>query len=303
MYPTTLTIVLVGFFIWSNIASAAMSSTNYRIDWDTISTGGSDTSSSATYGLRDTIGNTGIGGSTSTTYDLRAGYRQGVYDQVVSFEVFGQTSTSTTASSLSSTTITVASTAGFSVGDFIALIQDKGASQISAVGQITSIGGSTITVDELKNGGTAPAIDGTNDFVYRLSGASVAMGEFTTSAVATAVIGFNATVDNQNGYVVQVFDDGNLRFGGLDVNDVSDGAVTAGSEEYGGRSSDTSLSNSTFDTQDTGFTTTPQDLADESQGGFERRNFLTLKGSKTSVEPAGEGTYSHTLSFILSGNF
>jgi hypothetical protein len=302
MYPTTLTIVLVGFFIWSNIASAAMSSTNYRIDWDTISTGGSDTSSSATYGLRDTLGNTGIGNSSSTTYNLRAGYRQGIYDQVISFEVFGQTSTSTAASSLSSTTITVASTSGFSVGDFIALIQDKGSSQVSAVGQITSIGGSTLTVDALQDGGTAPTIDGTNDYVYRLSGASVGLGTLNKLVMATATIGFNVTADVDDGYTIQVYDDGNLRTSAQDINDVTDGAVTIGGEEYGGRSSDTSVSGSTFDTQDTAFTTSFQPLVEETQGGFERRSFVTLKAAVTPETPQNN-TYSHVLSFVMSGNF
>lgn len=302
MYPTTLTLLLVGFFIWSNVASAAMSSTNYRIDWDTISTGGSDSSSSATYGLRDTIGNAAIGGATSTTYQLLAGYRQGVYDQVVSFEIFGQTSTSTTASSLSSTTITVASTAGFSVGDFIVLIQNKGASQISAIGQITSIGVGTLTVDALQDGGTAPTIDGTNDYVYRLSGASVNLGTLNKLVMATAMVGFNVTADVDDGYTIQTFDDGNLRSGAQDINDVTDGTVTIGVEEYGGRSSDTSVSGSTFDTQDTAFTTSFQLLVEETQGGFERRSFVTLKATVTPETPQNN-TYAHVLSFIMSGNF
>lgn len=302
MYPTTLTIVLVGFFIWSNIASAAMSSTNYRIDWDTVSTGGSEASSSATYGLRDTVGNTGIGNSSSTTYNLRAGYRQGVYDQVVSFNILGYTDTFTTASALSSTTITVGSTSGFPVGTYIVLIQNKGASQVSAIGKVISVGANTLTVDELKDGGTPPTIDGTNDFVHAISGTEIGFGTVVSTEVDTAVVGFNVTADVDDGYTIQVFEDGNLRVGDNDINDVTDGTVTVGTEEYGGRSSDTSISTSTFDTQDTAFTTSMQTVADESQGGFERRNFVTLKVSVTPATPQ-MGMYAHTLSFIFSGNF
>jgi len=302
MYPTTLTLLLVGFFIWSNSALAAMSSTNYRIDWDTVGAGGSDSSSSATYQLRDTIGNTSIGGSSSATYDLNAGYRGGVFDRVVAFDLYAQTGSNTTAISLSSTTITVGSTSTFSVGDFVALIQDKGASQVSAVGEIVSIGASSLTVDELKNAGVAPTIDGTNDFVYKLSGTIINFGSINSLTVGSGIIAMNATVDNDAGYSIQVYDDGNLRSGGNDINDVSDGTVSVGAEEYGARSSDTSVAGSTFDSQETAFTTSMQTVVDESQGGFERRNFLTLKVSVTPSTPQ-IGTYSHSISFILSGNF
>ena len=43
MFKQTVTFALVGFFVWASFASAGMTSTNYEIRWDTISTGGSDT--------------------------------------------------------------------------------------------------------------------------------------------------------------------------------------------------------------------------------------------------------------------
>ncbi len=98
-----------------------------------------------------------------------------------------------------------------------------------------------------------------------------------------------------------MLEDDNLSSGANDIDDVGDGSVTVGSEEYGAISSDSSLSASTFDTADTAFTTSFQDIADESDVSFESRNFLELKAA---IDGSTEdGSYSQTLTFILSGNF
>lgn len=295
-------LILVGIFSISRFAFAAMSSTNYQILWDTLSTGGSDTSSSASYILRDTLGNAGAGSSSSTSYDMEAGYRAGIFDQFISFNLIAQNNSSEVdATVLAGETVTVDSTSGFSVGDYVILIQDLGASQVAAIGKIESIGAGTITVDNWKNGGSSPVIDGTNDYVYELAGTSAALETFSTSAVKTSTIGFEVTIDVDSGYTVQVMSDGDLLSGSNTINAVSDGTVTVASEEYGAKSSDASLSDSTFDTQDSAFTTSYQDIADESTFQFASRNFLTLKAAIDSSTAAG--TYGQVLTFIASGNF
>ncbi len=62
------------FVAWS--VQAQMTSTQYRIDADSINVGGRDDATSTSYGLQDTIGELGTGRSTSTNYGLSAGYRQ-----------------------------------------------------------------------------------------------------------------------------------------------------------------------------------------------------------------------------------
>lgn len=62
------------FIAWS--VHAQMSSTQYRIETDSINVGGGDDATSTSYGLQDTIGEIGTGRSTSTSYGLSAGYRQ-----------------------------------------------------------------------------------------------------------------------------------------------------------------------------------------------------------------------------------
>jgi len=301
MWSRIFTFAVVGFFVCAPLVQAAMTSTNFEIRWDTISTGGSDTASSGSYLLRDTAESTVSGSSSSSTYQLTEGYRAGIDDQIITFEVKTQnTSSGRAATALSGLTVT-ASTSGLSVDDLIAVVQDLGSSQISAIGRIASLGAGTITVDVWKNGGTVPTVDGTNDYVYPLTSTSIAFGTLATSSVSTAIAAFEVTAANDNGYVVQIVEDGNLRSGSNDVDDVTDGSVTSGSEEYGARSSDTSISSSTFDTADTAITTTFTDVATESAAIFESRNFVTIKVAIDGTTSAS--AYSHIVSLVASGNF
>lgn len=294
-------IVIVGFFGTTLRADAQMTSTNYEIRWDTVGNGGDDTSSSASYILRDTVGNTAVGQGTSSSYDLRAGYRQGVFDQVIDFSFFAQdSSVLNEATSVVGTTISC-DTDDFVVGDMVALIQDLGDGQVSAIGKITSIGVGSVAVDDLQDGGTAPVIDGTNDFVALLEGIATDLGTLTDTNVSTAIIGMNVWAEVDGGYVIQVAADGDLSDGVDTIDAVADGDVTAGEEEYGGRSSDTTLPGSTFDSVDTAFTTSFQDIADASTAGYDDRSFLTLKAAIDTNTDGGN--YDQALTIIISGNY
>lgn len=302
MQHRILAATIVGIFVYAQFAQAQMSSSSYLIRWDTVSTGGSDTATSSSYLLRDTIEDTVGGRGTSTSYAVDQGYRGGIFDQVISFSLMAQDiSDQRSATALSSTIVTVSTVSGVSVGDYIAVIQDLGVNQISAIGKVASLGTSTITVDSWTNAGTAPTVDGSLDYVYRLSGATLALGQLSDSSVRTGIVAFEVSVDSSSGYVVQIADDGNLRSGSSDVDDVSDGAVSEGAEEYGARSSDSSLATSTFDTSDAPVTTTYQDLVTASSVSMSSRSFVTMKSSISTASTAG--TYAHVLSFIASGNF
>lgn len=294
-------IVIVGFFGTTLRADAQMTSTNYEIRWDTVGNGGDDTSSSASYILRDTVGSTAVGQGTSGSYDLRAGYRQGVFDQVIDFSFFAQdSSVLNEATSVVGTTISC-DTGDFVVGDMVALIQDLGDGQVSAIGKIVSIGAGSVTVDSLQDGGTAPAIDGTNDFVALLEGTATNLGTLAVTDVSTTIIGMNVWAEVDGGYVIQVAADGDLSDGVDTIDAVADGDVTAGEEEYGGRSSDTTLAGSTFDSVDTAFTTSFQDIVDASAAGYDDRSFLTLKAAIDTNTDGGN--YDQALTIIISGNY
>src|SRR3989338_3552688 len=122
---------IVGFFVSVSTVSAAMSSANYQILWDSIDSGGSDVSSSASYILRDAVGNTGAGDSTSTSYQLNAGYRAGIFDQVVKFDLYVQDLSTQRAATAFAGSVVTASTSGLAVGDVVAIVQDEGLNQVS----------------------------------------------------------------------------------------------------------------------------------------------------------------------------
>jgi hypothetical protein len=302
MWRQLTTFALVGIFVYAQIAHAAMSSTNYEIRWDAISTGGSDTSNSSSYILRDTAGGSAGSSGSSTSYQLTDGYRAGVFDQILTFDHYIQNRDSqVVASALSGTTVTVTSSSGYSVNDYVVLIQNTGTDQVTAFGRISSIGGSTITLDRLTTAGTTPTIDGVNDFLYPMNASSIAFSTLSNSGLTSIIVSFETTIDNDSGYSIQILEDGQLRVNEQTIDDVTDGSVTIGSEEYGGRSSDSTVANSTFDTQDTAISSIAQEIVTNSTFVFDERSYLTLKTAiSSSTQP---GNYSQTLTFIVSGNF
>ncbi|MBU0531511.1 MAG: hypothetical protein ABIG32_01625 [Candidatus Uhrbacteria bacterium] len=296
-----LSLIIVTSLYLAESGLAQMNSANFEIRWDTLGIGGSDTASSASYQMRDTVGNTGIGGSSSTSYDLRAGYRQGIFDQVLSFDLSVQSTNGVNATVLVGTTVTVSNTAGMSVGDTVAVIEDVGVGQSAGIGKILNITGNDLTLDEIETGGAPLVIDGTNDQVYRMSLSSIDFGTVNSTTLYQRLLGWEVTIDVSNGYSVFVIENQDLTSGADTIADVADGSVNAGSEEYGAISSDATLAGSTFDTQDTAFTGAFQEVDTEATTSFASKDFLTVKAAIAAGTDAGD--YSHTLSLIASGNF
>lgn len=290
--------ILSPFSVW-----AAMSSTNYQIKFDSVGVGGIESSSSTNYKVRDSLEFIQGQGS-STSYRLDQGYRGGIYDPVVEFTVFTQdNSTQVAATSITATTVVVTSASGFATGDYIGVVQDEGLSQVGAIGKITSVAGSTLNIDFFSYASVLPTIDGSNDYVYELTGSSTSMTSLTPTTVATALVGWEVAADVPTGYSVYAYEDHDFQTNGATANidDVTDGGVSLGAEEYGGRSSDSTLTSSTFDTADTAFTSSLQQVASRSNSTLKSRDFLTLKAAvSTSTINAA---YGHTLTVVLVGNY
>lgn len=66
-----------------------------------------------------------------------------------------------------------------------------------------------------------------------LDSTSVSLGQLSYDSVSAGSAIITITTDSGSGYTVSVTEDGNLRGAAGDIDDVSDGTVTAGSEEYG----------------------------------------------------------------------
>lgn len=67
--------IATGLMLPILVFSQAMQSSNYKIQFDSINTGGTFASSTS-YSLEDTVGEVGTGESTSASYSLKAGYQQ-----------------------------------------------------------------------------------------------------------------------------------------------------------------------------------------------------------------------------------
>lgn len=287
------------FCFFARPAVAAMSSTNYRIQWDSAGAGGEDTATSASYKLRSTVGEIS-NVSTSTSYRIDDGFRGGIYDPTVAFRLESQSvSSQVAATGLVGQTVTVNTTSGYIVGDYVAIIENEGSAQVAAMGRVVSLTGTTLTLDFLSGG--AVALDGVGDYVYRLSGSALSFGSLSSSTVLTRIVAWDVNSDVDGGYSVFVFEDGDLASGTDTIADVADGAVTAGSSEYGGISSDASLASSTFDSQDTAFTSSFQEVASRTDNTFKGRDFLTVKVGVSGSQSAG--TYTSALNLIFVGNY
>lgn len=70
-----------------------------------------------------------------------------------------------------------------------------------------------------------------------LDSGTIALGQLSLNSVSSGSVAMTVTTDSTTGYTVSATEDGNLRKGNGgandDIDDVSDGVVTAGSEEYG----------------------------------------------------------------------
>ncbi len=269
---------------------------------DNVGVGGEDTSSSASYKLRDSLEFI-QGSASSSSYRTDMGYRAGIYDPVVQMSLRSQdTTTQVAATSITSTSVVVTSTTGYVAGDYIAVIQNEGLSQVEAVGRITTVAGSTLNVDFFVYATALPTIDGANDYVYELTtGGTVPLTTLSATVASLGVVAWEVDSDVPSGYSVYLRENQDLTTGAETINDVADGTVTLGSEEYGARSGDTSLSDSTFDTADTAITTTLQQVGSQAAATLKARNFVTLKAAASTATV--NGAYSQTLTFVYVGNY
>lgn len=297
--------LILAFALFTN-AAFAMSSTNYLINWDNINSGGNELGTSTNFSIYDTLGDNASGTSTSATYTLSAGYRASEQADQLSLDVRSEDASTETAYSAFSNgggTVTVSSAAGFSVGDYIAVVENTGFSELVAVGKIASIAGTIITVDGFDGDGAgmsvAPA--GGDDFVYRLTLNNVAFGSVSASNenVAATVSSVFSTV--ANGYSVYIQANQELQnVSAQIIAAVTDGSVTLGSEEYGSENIGATAASAGTDL---GVTTTQRVIqtSGADTGGIPDRIAMLYKLAVTSSTNAG--TYTQSVLYTLTANY
>ncbi len=135
-----------------------------------------------------------------------------------------------------------------------------------------------------------------NTVSLNLSASSVSLGGLSQGSVSASSLNATITTDSITGYTLSLSEDGDLRSGAETINDVADGTVTAGSEEYGIQTSGTNgLLNST-DTAITNNLNIGSNLASIS-ADVVSINFKASISSDTKY-----GTYSHIVTFTLTAN-
>ncbi len=285
---------------------AEMSGSSYKINWDSINAGGGEDLSGSSYHMYSTVSEVGPGASSGSTYNLDAGYQQWIENLGISMIVEAQaTSPETTYSAFSNSglNVSIASSAGFSVDDYILVVENEGTGQMVAVGKIESIVGSgpyTVTVDKWSGDQASMSAtpSGGDDKIYELNGHAVNMGFFSTGSVKTAVSIVELTIDRSGGYTCTVEEDGDFSNGTDEIDDVSDGSVTASNEEYGIEKTGDDVVGSGSDVAITG---TASNIMNAIEDVLESRTAVIYKAAIDANTSGGH--YEHTAIYKCTGNF
>lgn len=97
-------------------------------------------------------------------------------------------------------------------------------------GEYAAAGTSTSTGFDLRAGFQASLV---GTISLSLDKSSITFGTLSLEGVASDTVVATVTTDSLTGYTVTLAEDGNLRSGALDIDDVSGGTVAAGTEGYG----------------------------------------------------------------------
>jgi len=136
-------------------------------------------------------------------------------------------------------------------------------------------------------------------FIFSISASAVNLGALTTTAVASGSVTLTTGTSAGQGYTTTVSENSNLVNGSSDINDVTDGSVTSGSEEYGFVTSGT---HGQFNSTDTAITGSAKIVAAYTSFIANDGTTVTFKAAIANTTGA-EGTYSHTVTFVSTGNF
>ena len=301
--------LLIGLLIFISAGPVlAMTSTNYLINWDSLNQGGNDVGTSTSYSLRDSLGELASGTSTSGNYQLKAGYRAQDSAEALSLVVRSQDSATEThytffMYNFGINEVTVSSTASFSVGDYIAVVQDKGFSEKVAVGKIIAMAGPVITADAFDGatGVMSAASSNNDDVIYRLSGSTAPFGSLSAGTANVYVPMASVQTLSSSGYTVYIQGNQLLQNAGAQpITTVTDGGVTLGSEEYGASTTGTHAYQA--DT-DLGVTTTQRVVQTSVSASGKPADRVPITYKLSITDSTASGSYSQTVFYTLTVNY
>jgi hypothetical protein len=157
---------ILGLFLAER--ASAMSSVNFGIGWDSVNSGGDDSSSSTNFALRDTLGEQATGYGSSTNYQVSAGYRVGdTSPESLSFDIRDSADTSNT----NSCALGTLSAGGVSTCSYRLRISTSATNGFMALIQADhDFGTGSATMTNIGQGGSFVA--GTEDYGLTLTGAT-----------------------------------------------------------------------------------------------------------------------------------
>jgi hypothetical protein len=129
----------------------------------------------------------------------------------------------------------------------------------------------------------------------------VNLGNFSPSSVVSANLKLGVSTNATFGYTTTIAADGEFREGtnpSINIPAVTDGAVTAGSAEYGIR---TSGADGAFNSADQGLSTSAQTLASKSNWTSYAETTITFKASVAQGTPFG--SYSQNVTITTTPNY
>lgn len=144
-----------------------------------------------------------------------------------------------------------------------------------------------------------------------LSSNSINLGTLTGGAVSTQSHTVSVTT-NYSGYTTRVYEDGDLRrLGGATIDDVSDGFVNAGSEEYGlatsqsGReiTQDTDCGASTYAATGLDNISNPKSVAYKNGPTYTAETTTICYAASINTALTVAGTYQQIVTFVTTGAF
>lgn len=142
-------------------------------------------------------------------------------------------------------------------------------------------------------------VDSDPKMTFTISSNLIDFDTLPVGSVVSDSMTVTTTTNAEGGYVTSIYEDGNLRrAGGADINDVLDGDVTAGSEEYGIR---TSGAHGQMNGADTAITGTPQAVADYSS--WISADTVTINYKVSISITTANGVYGHVVTLVSTGRF
>jgi len=141
-------------------------------------------------------------------------------------------------------------------------------------------------------------------FTFAIDSTTCALGTLSTGSVSTCTYTITTSTNAEDGYTTTIIEDGNLRDGTPDIDDVADGTVTAASEEYGASSNDADSLDIITTAGDAAspITGTAQSIAQQAAGPVSADAVIvTHHASIAAITVAG--SYSHIVTLISTGTF